>query len=393
MTDKINKVVRIQKALEKNRIDGLLVSSAINIGYLTDFFGFSKDEREAFVLLMDNKQYLATDGRYIEEVRKVVKNFEIVEITPNNPLKKILAALVKKHKIKRLGFEKNNLTVGELEKFSFRPAGLTHGVANIIEELRTVKEPHEITAIEKACALGDKTFDYILTKIKPEISEKELAFEIEFFIKKQGADISFSPIVAFGANSSVPHHQTSNQQLAASNQLILLDFGVKIDNYCSDMTRTVFFGKATSEQKKMYNTVLAAQQKAIEYLERLTSDGGRTVKTPRGWPNGLPRGGEIKAVDVDRVARDYIINAGFPTIPHSLGHGIGLEVHELPRLSPKSKDILKPGMVFSVEPGIYVPGFGGVRIEDLVMLEPSGLPRRQAGPHLLTKSPKQIIEI
>lgn len=252
-----------------------------------------------------------------------------------------------------------------------------------------IKKPEEIQAIEKACQLGDKTFNYILKKIKPGVTEKQLAFEIKFFIKKHGGGTSFRPIVAFGANSSIPHHKTSNKQLA-TRELVLLDFGVKLNNYCSDMTRVVFFGKATNKQKHIYETVLQAQKVAIEHLGRWQAER----KTPRGWPtrpersrrDGLPRGGTIEAKEVDKVARDYIINAGFPTMPHGLGHGVGLKVHEPPRLSPKSKNVLKPGMVFSIEPGIYLPGKFGIRIEDLVALTPSGL-------QILTQAPKEIIEL
>ncbi len=365
-----HRLEKLKKVLRKQKLDGLLVSSAINIGYLTNFFGFSKDEREAFLLITDNNQYLLTDGRYIEEARKVVKNFKIIEITSSSPFKKILKRLAKKHEIKWLGFEKNNLTVSEFESIvKTHPAGgrMDSRGVNVIENIRTIKNKEEISAIEKACALGDKTFDYILGKIKPGVREKDLATEIEFFIKRQGADISFPPIIAFGANSAVPHHQTSNQQLAASNQLILLDFGVKVDNYCSDMTRTVFFGKATPRQKRIYQTVLESQKKAIKHL---------------GWW----RGNDLDSSEVDRVARDYIIKKGYLTIPHSLGHGIGLEVHEAPSLSPKSKDKLVPGMVFSIEPGIYIENWGGVRIEDLVVLT-------KTGPRLLTKSPREIIEL
>lgn len=229
-----------------------------------------------------------------------------------------------------------------------------------------IKKPEEIQAIEKACQLGDKTFNYILKKIKPGVTEKQLAFEIKFFIKKHGGGTSFRPIVAFGANSSTPHHKTTHNSKLKTHNLILLDFGVKLDSYCSDMTRVVFLGKATEEQRKVYQTVLEAQKLVIKHLVKLVN--------------------LIKAKEVDRVARDYIIKAGFPTMPHGLGHGIGLKVHEPPRLSPKSKDILKPGMVFSIEPGIYLPGKFGVRIEDLVVLEKSG-------PRILTKSPREIIEL
>lgn len=374
---------KLKAKLIDNDLDAILVSSVSNITYLTGFSNFSKDEREAFLLIVAQPQglthktsgvsgYILTDGRYSEAVKKQVKDFELIEISSELSLEKALKNLAKKHNIKKLGFEGHNVSFLEHKKLSKYFNNIYH---LSISQLRSVKTSDEISKIEKACALGDKTFEYILNKIKEGVSEKELAFEIEFFIKKQGANISFPPIVAFGKNSSVPHHLPTNNQLT-NNQIVLLDFGVKLNNYCSDMTRTVFFGKATDEQKKMYQTVLEAQQKAIELLN-----------TKYKIQNTL------KASEVDRIARDYIISQGYKTIPHSLGHGTGLEVHESPHLSPLSKDILKANMVFSIEPGIYIPNFGGVRIEDLVVLEKSGLPRRQAGPRLLTSSPKEIIEL
>ena len=218
-------------------------------------------------------------------------------------------------------------------------------------------------------------FDYILRKIKKGVTEKELAFEIGFFIKRGGGDISFPPIVAFSKNSSIPHHQSSNRKLKADN-IVLLDFGVKFDNYYSDITRTVFFGKADDKFRKIYQTVLTAQQKAIHYINLVG----------RRHPTYEVRARETRVRDIDEVSRGHITKHGYPTIPHSLGHGIGIEVHEPPRLSPKSKDILRPGMVFSIEPGIYIPGYGGVRIEDLVLIKENKL-------EILTHSPKEIIEI
>lgn len=364
MNDRLTKVKTL---LQKNRLDAILISSTPNITYLTNYSGFSKDEREVYLLITKNESYLLTDGRYTEAVR-TIPHFTLLEISPINPLKKMLITLTEKHKIKKLGIEENNLTVSEYKILKKHLSGLKH--CNQLSILRIEKDENEITAIEKACKLGDRTFGHVLKKVKQGITEKEIAFEIEFFIKKQarlpdgqGFDISFKPIVAFGKNSAIPHHQPSNQKLITNN-FVLLDFGVKVDNYCSDMTRTVFFGKATSEQKRMHQTVFDAQKKAIAHLGGIRTDSS----------------------EVDRVARDYIISQDYPTIPHSLGHGIGLEVHESPSLSPKSNDILKSGMVFSVEPGIYLPGIGGVRIEDLVLLEPSG-------PRLLTKSPKHLLEL
>jgi Xaa-Pro aminopeptidase len=244
-----------------------------------------------------------------------------------------------------------------------------------INPLKFIKNPEEISKIEKACKLGDKTFNYILKKIHLGISEKEVAQEIDSFMESAGGKPSFPTIVAFGKNSANIHNVPTDNKLM-KNQIILLDLGVKLDDYCSDMTRTVFSGHPTPKQKKIYQTVLEAQNKSFEILN-----------TKYLIRNTIP------AKDVDGAARDYIISKGYPTIPHSVGHGIGIDVHEFPHISPKSNDILKEGMVFSIEPGIYLPAspqggpnFGGVRIEDLVVLEKSGA-------RLLTHSPRRIIEL
>lgn len=345
-----------KQLLSEHNLDALLISSPKNITYLTKYSGFSIIEREAYLLITKNKQYLLTDGRYTNAVKDIF-GFTLIEISATNSLTDALMKLAKEHAIKKISIEENNLTVLEYKKMKKCFKTLT---SISLASFRTIKTDNEIKNIEKACKLGDETFNHILKKIKEGVTEKEFAFEIEFFIKKAGADISFNPIVAFGKNSAIPHHQSSDQRLK-TNDIVLLDFGAKVNNYCSDMTRTVFFGNPSDQQKHMHQTVLEAQEKAISNL----------IST-------------VKTSDIDKAAREYIISKGYPTIPHSLGHGIGLEVHESPSLSPNSKDILKPGMVFSIEPGIYLPGIGGVRIEDLVVLEPSG-------PHLLTKSNKTFI--
>ena len=367
-------ISKVRRQMLKKNFDAILVSSVPNITYLTGFSNFSKDEREAYLLITQNQNYILTDGRYSEAVKSKIKNFKLIEISSKRTFEKALKTLAKKHKIKRVGFDHHNITVAEHKKFSSVFKTIKHFD---IDNLRAIKSNQEILAIEKACKLGDETFKYILNRIKSGITEKQLAFEIEFFIKKAGGDISFPPIVAFGKNSAIPHHKSSDKRLKNNDQ-ILLDFGTKVNNYCSDMTRTVFFAKPTLEQKKMYQTVLEAQKRAINALT--SDDGPERSRRNSSEVESI----EIEAKNIDKIARDHIISKGFPTIPHSLGHGIGLEVHEAPHLSPKSKDILKPRMVFSVEPGIYIPGFGGVRIEDVVVLEKSG-------PRLLTNSPKGLV--
>jgi|SRR3989344_4877431 len=235
-----------------------------------------------------------------------------------------------------------------------------------------LKSKKEISLIENACLLADKTFDYILTKVSFGISEKELSLEIQRFIRKNGAKLSFRPILSFGKNSAEVHHKPNGTKLKKGD-IIMLDLGAKLEDYCSDITRTIFFGKATPEQKKLYQTVLDAQTKAIEFL--ISHFSSPISSTER-----------LKASKVDKIARDHIIKQGYPSIPHGLGHGIGKKVHQAPRLSPESKSILKTNMVFSVEPGIYIKDFGGIRIEDLVVLEEKNV-------RILSRANREIIEL
>lgn len=359
---------KIKSELKGKRLDGLIVSSVPNITYLTGFSNFSSVEREAYLLITKDYDFILTDGRYSEAIKSSVKDFKLVEVSSSSPFVKNLKKLISKYNINNVGIEESSLTVLEYKKLSPLFKKVMH--FDIHHLFRSLKDEEEIKMIENACRIGDKTFDYILPKIKEGVTEKGIAFEIEVFIKRLGADISFLPIVAFGKNSSVPHHQAGNTKLGNQmGQFILLDFGAKFNNYCSDMTRAVFFGRAPSKQKKMYKIALTAQEKAVELLQV-----------------GLKRRGEVNGWEVDRVAREYIIGQGYSPIPHSLGHGIGLEVHEPPSLSPKSKHKLREGMVFSIEPGIYIEGFGGVRIEDLFVIENNKL--RQ-----LTRSPKNLIEL
>lgn len=232
-----------------------------------------------------------------------------------------------------------------------------------------IKTSSEIAKIKKACQLGDKVLSLVVKKIKLGITEKELAREIVRLIRANGEKLSFRPIVAFGKSSSEVHHKPKNIKLNKNHGFIMIDLGTKVNGYCSDMTRTLFFGRANKKQRKIYQTVLAAQKKSTQQFNNLT----------------MKQSG-IKAFDIDHVARKYITDRGFPDIPHSVGHGIGKRVHEGFRIGPKSKTILKNGMAFTIEPGIYIKGYGGVRIEDVYYLNNGKLIQ-------LTKSPKKILEL
>lgn len=359
---------KLKAVLNTQKLDAVLISKVANIIYLTDYSGFSNEEREANLLITPKSQFLFTDGRYAEAVKKLIPDFKLVEISGKSKFKDLLANLIKKLKISKLGIEENDLKVSEFKL-------IKKDIKNLkdfkFHEHRSIKTGEEIKLIAKACEIGDEAFKFILTKIEPGISEKELMFFLENFIREKGLEPSFKTIVAFGGDSAIPHHQTGERSLK-SGDFVLLDFGVRFKNYCSDMTRTLVFGKASEKQKKIHQVVKVAQDKAVKFL---------TKRLQHPTP-----GVGVLAKDIDKTARDYILNQGFASIPHSLGHGIGIEVHEHPYLSMNSKEILKEGMVFSIEPGIYIPGFGGVRIEDLFVLEKSGV--RQ-----LTSSPKELIEI
>lgn len=353
----------LKKILEK--VDGILISSPANIIYLTNYSGFSETERECILLITNNSNYLITDKRYSEAIKNQTKNFVTKDEGIYKFLKNDSKDLFKKLNIKTIGFEENNLTVSEFNSFkkvaNLKPTDLT--------KLRIIKTNEETENIKLACKITDQTFSYILKEIKLGITEKEISSLIENFIREKNGETSFKSIVAFGKNSAIPHHQTSNVKLT-NNQIILLDFGVKINNYCSDMTRTIYFGKVPEKFKKMHDVVLAAQNKAIEYINSKLS-----------MVNG-----QLFAKDIDKVARDYIIKQKYPNIIHSVGHGIGVEVHEAPFISPSSKDIIKDNMIFSIEPGIYFSDYGGVRIEDLVLVK-NGLAE------LISQSNREIIEL
>jgi len=366
---------KLQQEISLQKLDAVLISKVANIIYLTNYAGFSTEEREVFLFITPKSQFILTDGRYTGAVKKLIPHFELVEISGKRKLKEVLRNLAQKLKINKLGIEENDLRVNE---FKLAKKVIKNLKDFKFHEHRAVKTPEEIKLIEKACEIGDKTFEFILTKIKSGISEKELRYFLENFIREQGFEPSFKTIVAFGENSAVPHHLTGDRKLQFGD-FVLLDFGVKFKNYCSDMTRTLVFGQSSEKQKQAYEVVKQSQQKVVECLQKKFKSRGSPIKS--GMTQVV-----VRAADLDKIARNHILKSGFPSIPHSLGHGIGIEVHEHPYLSSNSKEALKEGMVFSIEPGIYIPDFGGVRIEDLFVIEKEGV--RQ-----LTQSNKEFIEL
>ncbi|CAN5123440.1 aminopeptidase P family protein [soil metagenome] len=375
------RLTHLRSFFQEKKLDGILIASSVQIAYLTGYHGFSLVEREAYLLVTKTQPFLITDARYTEEVRKACPKITILERNAKTPTSRHIEKICKEQQIERLGFEPDSITITEYKQFKFNKFTL---VPYSLHALRIQKNEEEIAAIQKACQIGDETFTYIQTQIAEDITEKELAKRMELFIREKDATLSFETIVAFGKNAAIPHHHTDDTRLTTGNT-ILLDFGVKYENYCSDMTRTIFFKSITDKQKKIYETVKKAQEKAIEYVNqelRILHQEKPKTNDQRLTTDMRP----LLTSNIDKAARSYILDNNFPSIPHGLGHGIGLEVHEAPHLSPLSKEHLTEGMVFSIEPGIYFPHQGSTRIEDLFTIQHNKLQQ-------LTKSSKEILII
>lgn len=355
-----SRISKLRILLKEQNLDAALISSVPNIFYLSGYEGFSTEERDAFVIVTQTGAYVITNALYYHAVKEQITHMQVLEYKRNNPFRKILETICKEDNVKKLGFENHNLTVFEFSRIeevaiSFIPVDL--------EKFRHRKTSEEITAIRTACALGDQAFAYICTQLEEGMTEKQLAKKLELFIRNHNADISFRAVVAFGKNAAVPHHFSGDDKLE-KNDCVLMDFGVKLDNYCSDMTRTVFFGKPTAADKRVYETARQAQQEAVKYIE--------SCLEKNDFP--IPE-------SVDQTARSYVTDHGYPPFNHS-SHGIGLEVHEYPHMSSEQQP-MENGLVFSIEPGIYLPGNMGVRIEDLFTIQNNKLIQ-------LTKTPKTL---
>ena len=339
-------ITKLKFLMKEQGLDAVLIASTANISYLTDFYGFSEIEREAYMIVTKKKAFLIVSPLHFEEAKKEAMNVTVLQRTSKIPLKKVIEELTIKYNIRSCGFEAEIVSYAEYKYFNplfikFKSIDLT--------DLRIIKSTDEISKIKTACALGDKAFSYILATIQNGMTEKDVSLKLELFIRKAGHQVSFPPVVAFNENAAIPHHLTGEKKLT-KNSVVLIDFGAKANGYCSDMTRVFFFGSATSEQKKAYQTTVEAQKKAIEYIEKQLKNNKKPIATK-----------------VDGIARKYVTDHSYPPFNHS-SHGIGLEVHEAPHISSSSEP-LEEGVVFSIEPGIYLPGKFGVRIEDIFAIQ------------------------
>lgn len=340
-----NRIAALRSLIQEQEIDAMLISDPHNRRYLSGFIGTA-----GYLFITESEAVLTTDSRYTEQAGDQATGFDISQI--QGRLTDWFPKLLRDLDVSKLGFEADNVTVSTLKMFedamtksnlkvAFKPT------SGDTAKLRAIKDAGEIELLQKAIDIGDAAFEETASKLTAGMTEKEAAWEFEKAIRERGAEcLSFDTIVANGPNAARPHHQTGESKLQ-EGETIVFDCGATYQGYCSDLTRTVVLGDADDEVAKVYSIVLEAQEVAIEQVE-----AGHT-------------GGEA-----DGIARKIIADAGYGDMfGHSLGHGLGLEVHEEPNVGPRGATPLEDGMPFTIEPGIYIPGWGGVRIEDVVVLE------------------------
>ncbi len=339
------------------KADGLLLTSRYSRHY-----GAELDIAEGIAIVSAKGCRYFTDSRYIEAAQKGIQGFEVVMTDHQHPYTQLLNEAIADFGITTLGYEENYLTVAEFSEFEKKLNAKLVPMHKAISGFRAVKEPWELDIMRRAQAIADKAFSEVLTRIKPGMTEKELQAELIYCLYKNGGEgLSFDPIVVSGPNTSLPHG-VATDRVIREGDFVTMDFGVLLEGYCSDMTRTVAVGYATEEMQKVYDTVLQAQLAGI----------------------AATRAG-CKGKEIDAAARQVIIDAGYGDyFGHGYGHSLGLEVHEAPNCNPSGETVMEAGMVVSAEPGIYLPGKFGVRIEDVVIFTKDGCEN-------ITHSPKNLI--
>lgn len=345
------RIKSVREYLKRSKTSCLIVSSQANITYTTGFTG-----HDSRVIITSRAVYLVTDSRYTEQAKGQCHDCKIIQRT--SAMAEAIAKVINKLKsIKTVAVE-DGVSVAEFAALKKNIKARVNTTAGVIETVRDCKDNSEIKAIEKAGEIAAQALKNTMKFMKPSITENHLAGRLDLEIRKLGATISFDTIVAFGANASRPHHQPGGTKLK-KNDTVLIDFGARYKNYCSDITRCFAIGKVSRLYRKAYNAVAQSQSAAIEMVKA-----------------------GVENREVDAAAREVIKKQGFEVFGHGTGHGLGLEVHESPVLSPKAKGKLIAGQIVTIEPGIYIPGKLGIRIEDDILVTNSGC-------KLLTHCPKE----
>lgn len=351
------RVNRLRRVLARKRLDAILVWDRANTRYLAGFRGTA-----SLICITTERAYFLTDFRYLQIARSSVPHMRVVDNRASEV--QCLARILKRNRARKVGFEPS-VPYRLYKTWSDKLDGIELAEAGeLIQALRERKQRDEVRRIVAAQRIAEKALESVLPACKPGISEIELARRLAHVIDELGAEgVAFEPIVASGPNAALPHAEPGERRLRKGD-LVIFDLGAVVDGYCSDMTRTFVIGRANERQRKVYRIVLDAQKRAISRIR-----------------DGAP------AASVDRAARRWIESHGYgKRFGHGTGHGVGLEIHELPSLKAESRDVLRQGMVVTVEPGIYLNGWGGVRIEDMVLV-------KRGGRENLTAFPKRLIEL
>lgn len=355
----MNHFKKIAAALEAHQLDAVLLTCEANRFYAS---GFHSSGTDGIALVTRNRNYYFTDSRYTEAAGRHVQDAQIREANREHPYSALINEVIETEHITRMGYEDEYLTAAAYRRYAEKLHCELVPATELLWDLRAVKDPEELDCMIRAQRITEQAFDDILKEIRPGVSEKEIAARILYLMLHYGAeDKSFDPIVVSGPNGSLPHGVPS-EKLIQAGEFVTMDIGCKFSGYCSDMTRTVAVGKPAPEMERVYQVVLEAQQAGI----------------------AAARAG-LAGREIDAAGRTVIQAAGYgEAFSHSFGHSLGLEIHESPNAAPGEERIMPVGAVVSAEPGIYLPGRFGVRIEDVIVLSETGC-------RDLTKSPKELI--
>jgi Xaa-Pro aminopeptidase len=353
----LSQLDRIREAMVRENIGAMLLTNMDSIAWATGFTGSN-----AQVILTASDGLFITDSRYTIQAHEQVEGLAVVTQTFGSTQADFLADQIRRLGIEKLSFESGFVTVSVFDDWKKKFEGVELSPAtNFVGPLRCIKLPHEVEKIKVACKMADACMEHVIRMIQPGAAEWDIGLDIEFFFRRQGAGLAFEPIVVSGERSARPHGSASQKKLEVGD-FITLDFGCQVDGYNSDITRTFVVGELTERHERVYNQVLKANQTAIAAIQP-----GKTGK------------------EIDQLARDVLAEADMAQyMGHGLGHGLGRLVHDFGGLSQRSDTVLAPGMVMTVEPGVYIEGFGGVRIEDDIVVTESGA-------EVLTCFPKKLL--
>jgi Xaa-Pro aminopeptidase len=357
------RIKALRAAMVKDRAQAAIISTVSNMRYITGFDDVFDPGINAACVVTEQLTRFFTDSRYVEVATAAAAGGPWEVRMPKSDLYVEICELMHAEGVDSLLLE-SEVPYGRFRFISEQFRGAVRPVDQLVEETRVVKESEETERIAAAAAIADRGFEHVCGIIAPGMTEAEIALEIEFFMRRNGSEeMPFAPIVASGPNASRPHAIPGKRRIE-TGEMIILDFGAKVGGYCSDMTRTVAVGTASDEQRRLYGAVLEANEAGLAAVRA-----------------GIP------CVDVDLAAREVLVRHGLgDRFTHGVGHGVGLDIHEMPTVGPRSTQSLRADSVITIEPGVYVPGVAGVRIEDLVVVE-------ESGHRCLTRAPKDLIVI